>query len=282
MKETKETTYYQEFQKIMKNPPCRLNMELDELLQDRYNNNSYNLYQRNELALLKKKDHSGELKNLLSNMWKEESEEIKEFFKILAIEGNRRFKLRNQKSRSKQPPPQPQPLKKKLPLLLPRLPLLQPHVYYQPQSYEYYQPQPLFSPQLQPDEYWKMQQLPDESHFQPQHYQPQQLPIHYEQCVPEITLTLRQPQLQPQLSPIPPQPFPQQYVNCQPISHEDNQSQPLPSPSQLQLDESWLSDEFYLPIPQPLLLQQPELLLDNEHEQPQSPLSYDDYFNNLE
>ncbi|CAG8627159.1 23210_t:CDS:2 [Rhizophagus irregularis] len=194
-------------------------MNIDNLLRDRYNNNSYNLYQRNVLARLNKKGCGSKSKK----MWKEESEEIKKFFKILAIEGNRRFKLRNPKSPSTQPPPQPP--KKKLPLLLPRPPLTQPYVYYQPHSYEYYQPQPLSSPV----EYWKMHKLSDESQ-----YQPQQLPIH---CVSALL-------------------------------HEDNQS----------LDDSWFPDEFHLPISQPL----PELLLNNEHEQPQSPLAFDVYFNDLD
>ncbi|CAB4427302.1 unnamed protein product [Rhizophagus irregularis] len=261
MKETKNTLNHLEFLKVKNNPPCKLNMNIDNLLRDRYNNNSYNLYQRNVLARLNKKGCGSKSKK----MWKEESEEIKKFFKILAIEGNRRFKLRNPKSPSTQPPPQPP--KKKLPLLLPRPPLTQPYVYYQPHSYEYYQPQPP-QPLSSPVEYWKMHKLSDESR-----YQPQQLPIH---CVSAVTPPLFQPQLQPQLHPqlhpqlstIPPQPLPQQYVNYQQLLHEDNQS----------LDDSWLPDEFHLPISQPL----PELLLNNEHEQPQSPLAFDVYFNDLD
>ncbi|RGB32475.1 hypothetical protein C1646_670102 [Rhizophagus diaphanus] len=228
MKETKNTLNHQEFLKVKNNPPCKLNMKIDILLRDRYNNNSYNLYQRNLLAQPNEKGCGSKSKNLLNKMWKEESKEIKKFFRILAIEGNRRFRLRNPKSPSTQPPSQPP--KKKFPLLLPRPPLTQPHVYYQP-KFEYYQPQPLPSP----DEYYNMHKLSDEL------------------CQPQPQPQL-QPQLHPQLSTILPQPLPQQYANCQPLSHEDNQF-----------------PEFYLP---PL----PELFLNNEHEQPQSPL-FDVYFN---
>ncbi|CAB4427215.1 unnamed protein product [Rhizophagus irregularis] len=268
MKEIKEAINYQEFLKVTKNPPRKLNMELDKLLQDRYNNNSYTLYRRNELVLHKSEDCNGKIKNILDKKWKEEPEKIKEFFKILAVEGNRRFK-RSRLLPSPQPSPQPQSLpqpqsqphspKKKLPLLLPRPPFPQPRVYYQPRSYEYYS---------------------------------QQLPLrgHYEQCIP--TLPLYQPQLQPQQQPqsspsLQLQPSsPQPYANYQPISYEDNQPQHSLSPPQLQSDHSdeyWkmhqLSDEFYsyrsqqlplhyyeqsipavtLPLYQPQLQPQPQL-----------------------
>ncbi|CAB5356290.1 hypothetical protein RhiirA5_398929 [Rhizophagus irregularis] len=202
MKETKNTLNHKEFLKVKNNPPCKLNMKIDDLLRDRYNNNSYNLYLRNVLGQPNKKGRGSISKNLLNKMWKEESDEIKKFFKILAIEGNRRFKLRNPKSPSTQPSPQPS--KKKLPLLLPRPPLTQPHVSYQPKLlYEYYQPQPLSSH----DKYWNMYKLSDEL-CQPQ-------------LQPQLQVQL-QPQLQPQLSTILPQPLPQ-HINYQPLSHEDNQ-----------------------------------------------------------
>lgn len=271
MKEIKEAINYQEFLKVTKNPPRKLNMELDKLLQDRYNNNSYTLYRRNELVLHKSKDCNGKIKNILDKKWKEEPEKIKEFFKILAVEGNRRFK-RSRLLPSPQPSPQPQSLpqpqsqphspKKKLPLLLPRPPFPQPRVYYQPRSYEYYS------------------------------YRSQQLPLrgHYEQCIP--TLPLYQPQLQPQpqlqssTSSPPELSLPQPYANYQPISYEGNQPQPLLLPSQLQTDDSccWQMyqspDEFY--YPQPLPLQQPEPLPDDEqYDQPQSP-PYELYFNDFD
>lgn len=75
----------------MKQLPCKLNIEFNRLLVDINNNNSYMLYRRNKLVQLK--EH-----NLVNKMWKEETDEIKEFYKILMVEGNRRFKLKNQRS----------------------------------------------------------------------------------------------------------------------------------------------------------------------------------------
>ncbi|CAG8509901.1 21770_t:CDS:2 [Rhizophagus irregularis] len=171
MKEIKEAINYQEFLKVTKNPPRKLNMELDKLLQDRYNNNSYTLYRRNELVLHKSKDCNGKIKNILDKKWKEEPEKIKEFFKILASDHSDEYWKMHQLSdefysyRSQQ------------------LPL---HYYEQsipaPISYEGNQPQPLLLPsQLQTDDSccWQMYQSPDEFYY------PQPLPLQQPEPLPD-------------------------------------------------------------------------------------------------
>jgi hypothetical protein len=217
MEEMKEISNYQKFLQVMRDPPRQLNIEIDNLFLNIYNNNPYTLYRRNEKVRLKRTDPNVNFNELLNKMWNNESDEIKNFYKILAIEGNRRFKWKY--------------LISQMQLLLP-----QPYEYYPPPqqlspiSYDYYQSQPQLSPtQLQPGEY---QQIPHEFYFYLSPSPPQSPPYeHYEYCQPQ-----QQHQHQPQLlSPVyqsepqqlsqPPQPLQQEEL---PQPYEVCRSQPLP------------------------------------------------------
>ncbi|GBC01385.1 hypothetical protein RclHR1_04170010 [Rhizophagus clarus] len=107
---------HKRFLEIMKNPPRKLNYKVEDLILDIYNNNPYILYLRNERVQIKRaKNYAGR------SMWHDEPAEIKEFYKLIALEGNRRYKLKNkqllQERKKKltplrpqpQPPPPPQP-----------------------------------------------------------------------------------------------------------------------------------------------------------------------------
>ncbi|GBB91416.1 hypothetical protein RclHR1_01870011 [Rhizophagus clarus] len=122
----------------MRDPPCKLNIELDSLLLNIYNNNPYTLYRRNEIIRLRSINPSVNFNVLLNKMWNNEPHEIKEFYKILAVEGNRRFKLRYQQLAIEFYSYQPHPLPYyKLPLCQLQLQLQ----IYQPQLQLYPQPQ---------------------------------------------------------------------------------------------------------------------------------------------
>ncbi|CAB4403090.1 unnamed protein product [Rhizophagus irregularis] len=80
------------------------------------------LYRRNELVKLNQTESiETQFNDLVEKLWKNESDEVKEFYKVLAAEGNRRYK-----SKKQQPQPPQQPLQSQQQL-------------YQPLSYEDYQ-----------------------------------------------------------------------------------------------------------------------------------------------
>jgi hypothetical protein len=245
----KEITNYYKFLQVMENPPRQLNVEIDDLFLDIYNNNPYTLYRRNEKVRIERTDPNVNLNELLNKMWNNEPKEIKEFYKILAIEGNRRFKWKNQQSQMQHflpqayeyyPPPPPPP---------------QQQQQLSPISYDYYQSQPQLSPtQLQPDEYQQLYQIPNEFYFYPPPSSPQSPSYeHYEYCQPQ-QLYQHQPQL---LSPVY-QSEPQQL------------SQP---PQPLQQEE----------LPQPYEVCRSQLLPDDELQSynEQTELPYDHYFYDL-
>ncbi|PKY13977.1 hypothetical protein RhiirB3_500804 [Rhizophagus irregularis] len=106
----------------MKKPIRNLNIDIDKLLLECKNNNSYMLYRRNELVKLNQTESiETQFNDLVEKLWKNESDEVKEFYKVLAAEGNRRYK-----SKKQQPQPPQQPLQS------------QPQLYH-PLSYEDYQ-----------------------------------------------------------------------------------------------------------------------------------------------
>ncbi|CAB4491258.1 unnamed protein product [Rhizophagus irregularis] len=280
-------TDYQKFLNFMENPPCDLNIDLDDLFQNIYNNNPYTLYRRNKMIQLRLDGpYAINYKILLVRMWHNEPNEIKEFFKILAIEGNRRFKLRSQMPYYEYYQPQ---------LSSPRSYQTQPQTtqtyeYYQPyqpqpsstqpqlhETYEYYQPyQPQPSstqPQLHETyEYYQPYQ-PQPSSTQPQTYETYE---YYQPYQPQLSSTQPQLQFQPyeanefyELYDQPPQPLSQP----QQLQQPQQQSQPhlLLYPLQLQPQQ----EEFlqsYIPVDE-FRLQSSE-----QHEQPQLPIDYDFYF----
>jgi hypothetical protein len=246
----KEVTNYQKFLQVMRDPPRKLNIEIDDLLLNIYNNNPYTLYRRNEIVRLERTDPNINFNELLNKMWNNESVEIKEFYKILAIEGNRRFKWKYQQFLLSQLLPQP------CEYYPPQQQLQQPS----PLSYDYYQSQPQLSPpQLQPDEYQQLCQMPYEFYSSSP---PQSPPYeHYEYCQPQ-----QQYQHQPQLlSPVF-QSEPQQLSQSLPLSMYQY-------PQPLQQEE--------LPQPYEVCRSQPlpddELQSNNE----QTGLPYDLYFYDL-
>ncbi|CAB5386712.1 unnamed protein product [Rhizophagus irregularis] len=226
-------------------------------------------------------------KILLVRMWHNEPNEIKEFFKILAIEGNRRFKLRSQMPYYEYYQPQ---------LSSPRSYQTQPQTtqtyeYYQPyqpqpsstqpqlhETYEYYQPyQPQPSstqPQLHETyEYYQPYQ-PQPSSTQPQTYETYE---YYQPYQPQLSSTQPQLQFQPyeanEFYELYDQPQPQPLSQPQQLQQPQQQSQPhlLLYPLQLQPQQ----EEFlqsYIPVDE-FQLQSSE-----QHEQPQLPIDYDFYF----
>ncbi|RGB26870.1 hypothetical protein C1646_405711 [Rhizophagus diaphanus] len=162
---------YEKFLNVMENPPCSLNLTLDDLFLDIYNSNAFALYRRNKMLHLRRVGpYAVNYKELLNIMWNNEPNKIKEFFKILALEGNRRFKLRSQMYDYGYQPQLSSPLSYQT----------QPQT---PQSYEYYQA--LSSTQPQTYEYYHPYQ-PQLSSTQPQTYE------YYHPYQPQLSST--QPQ----------------------------------------------------------------------------------------
>ncbi|CAB4493294.1 hypothetical protein RhiirA1_500952 [Rhizophagus irregularis] len=118
----KRSSIHRKFLEVMKKPIRNLNIDIDKLLLECKNNNSYMLYRRNELVKLNQTESiETQFNDLVEKLWKNESDEVKEFYKVLAAEGNRRYK-----SKKQQPQPPQQPLQS------------QPQLYH-PLSYEDYQ-----------------------------------------------------------------------------------------------------------------------------------------------
>nr|ANQ32477.1 MATA-HMG [Rhizophagus irregularis] len=261
-------TDYQKFLNFMENPPCDLNIDLDDLFQNIYNNNPYTLYRRNKMIQLRLDGpYAINYKILLVRMWHNEPNEIKEFFKILAIEGNRRFKLRSQMPYYEYYQPQ---------LSSPRSYQTQPQT---TQTYEYYQPyQPQPSstqPQLHETyEYYQPYQ-PQPSSTQPQLHETYE---YYQPYQPQPSST--QPQLHETYEYY--QPYQPQPSSTQPQLHETYEYyqpyQPQPSSTQPQTYETY---EYYQPYQPQLSSTQPQLQFQpyeaNEfyelYDQPPQPLS---------
>ncbi|PKY48975.1 hypothetical protein RhiirA4_544964 [Rhizophagus irregularis] len=267
-------TDYQKFLNFMENPPCDLNTDIDDLFQNIYNNNPYTLYRRNKMIQLRLEGpYAINYKILLVRMWHNEPNEIKEFFKILAIEGNRRFKLRSQMPYYEYYQPQ---------LSSPLLYQTQPQT---PQTYEYYQPyQPQPSstqPQLHETYKYYQPYQPQPSSTQPQTYETYE---YYQPYQPQLSSTQPQspPQTyeyyqpyQPQLSSTQFQPYEANEFydqpQPQPLSQPQQLQQPLLYPLQLQPQQ----EEFlqsYIPV------NEFQLQSSEQHEQPQLPIDYDFYF----
>ncbi|RGB41120.1 hypothetical protein C1646_752508 [Rhizophagus diaphanus] len=97
-----------EFLQVIKNPPCELYLEVDNLLSSPSeltkhklkpprSQNSYILYRRNESKRRNQLGLPNDLKRAskeISEMWRNEPPRIKNFFRILAAEGDRRHRLK--------------------------------------------------------------------------------------------------------------------------------------------------------------------------------------------
>ncbi|GES82467.1 hypothetical protein GLOIN_2v1882604 [Rhizophagus clarus] len=185
----RELSNYRRFLEIMRDPPCKLYVELDNLLLNNCNNNPYTLYRRNRI---KSTNSGSDLNVSLNNMWANESHEVKEFYRLLAVEGNRRFKLKYQQLLQLQSEMLQSPLQS----------YAQPCEDHQLQSQSSLDNYQLY--QLFPNEVFQ-QQFELYGQYDYEYYVPQSQPLFYQ----------LQPQPQPQHQPLYPQPlqveFPQLY-----------------------------------------------------------------------